>query len=74
MLVLGRVQNGVVVLDSKSVFPEGAVVTVSYGEPAKQITGAGRIEIPLVKTGSPGSVNLSGDQIAQILDQQDAAS
>ncbi len=63
MVVLGRVQNGVVVLDGDSALPEGAVVTISYGEPpTKQATaGASRIQVPLVHTGSPGSVHHEED-------------
>jgi hypothetical protein len=74
MVVFGRVQNGVVVLEGDSVLPEGAVVSVSYGDiPAKQANGRPRIEVPLVKTGRPGTVQLSGERIAQILDDEDAA-
>ena len=74
MVVLGRVRNGVVVLEGNANLPEGAVVTVSCGElPAKQANGRGRVEVPLVKTGRPGSVQLSGGRIAEILDQEDAA-
>ena len=74
MVVLGRVQNGVVVLDGDSALPEGAVVQVSYGEPpAKKIAGCTRVQVPLVKTGRPGSVQLSGERIAEILDEEDAA-
>jgi hypothetical protein len=75
MVVLGRVQNGVVVLEGNSNLPEGAVVTISYAEaPAKKATlGATRIELPLVRTGSPGSVQLTGERIAEIMDEEDAA-
>jgi len=73
MELLGRVQNGVVVLQGASLLPEGAVVTVSYGElPAKQANGRARVQVPLVKTGRPGSVKLSGERIAEILDDEDA--
>jgi hypothetical protein len=74
MVILGRVQNGVVVLQGESALPEGAVVTVSYGEiPAKTANGRARVEVPLVKTGQPGSVQLSGERIAEILDEEDVA-
>jgi len=75
MVVLGRVQNGVVVLEGNSALPEGAVVTVSYGDlPAKNASERKRVQLPLVKTGSPGSVQLSGERIAEILIEEDAAS
>jgi hypothetical protein len=75
MVVLGRVQNGVVILENGSALPEGAIVTVSCGEPPiKTATPGGtRVDVPLVKTGQPGSVDLSGERIADILDEEDAA-
>jgi hypothetical protein len=75
MVVLGRVQNGVIVLDGDSALPEGAVVTISYGEPpAKQSSvGNSRIQVSLVHTGRPGTVQLTGERIAKILDNEDAA-
>jgi hypothetical protein len=75
MVISGHVQNGVVVLDGNPALPEGAVVAVSYPVPVP-IQPAGdnrRIEVPLVRTGQPGSVNLTGHQIAEILDEEDAA-
>jgi hypothetical protein len=76
MVVLGRVQNGVVVLESGSALPEGAIVTVSCGEPSIKTgtPGGARVDVPLVRTGQPGSVHLSGERIAEILDEEDAAS
>jgi hypothetical protein len=32
-----------------------------------------RIEVPRVKTGEPGTVELSGQRIAEILDEEDAS-
>ena len=76
MVVVGRVKNGVVVLEGDSALPEGAIVTVSYGEPVpgKSVNGRTRIQVPLVKTDRPGSVDLTGDRIAEVLDDEDAAS
>jgi hypothetical protein len=76
MVVHGRVQNGVVVLERGFALPEGAVVMISYdGPPAKQKAAAdSRIQVPLVHTGSPGSVQLTGERIAEIMDEEDAAS
>jgi hypothetical protein len=75
MDVPGRVQNGVVVLEGVPVLPEGAKVTVSYhgpidagSQPDKQ-----RIEVPLVRTGEPGTVHLTGQRVAEILDEEDAS-
>ena len=75
MVVPGRVHNGVVVLEGDSALPEGAVVAVSYAElPATSPSpGTHRIEVPLVRTGQPGSIHLSGQRIAEILNDEDAA-
>lgn len=76
MVLIGRVQNGVVVFEGDFALPEGAIVTVSCGEPPvqKAATGQSRVEVPLVKTGRPGTVQLSGERIAEILDEEDATS
>ena len=75
MVILGRVQNGVVVPDSASALPEGATVTITY--PAlpetKPAAPKRRIQVPLVRTNQPGSVQLTGERIAEILDQEDAS-
>lgn len=62
MEIPGRVQNGVVLLEGAPALPVGAHVTVCYHgsivsrpEPNKR-----RIEVPLVRTGQPGSVTLTG--------------
>jgi hypothetical protein len=75
MIFTGRVQNGVVVLEGGSALPEGAAVTVSYPAAPKLQSPikAQRIEVPLVRTGQPGSVNLSGERIAEIMDEEDVS-
>lgn len=71
MEIPGRVQNGVVVLEGAAALPEGAKVTVSYRGPTD--VGAQsrkpRIEVPRVRTGEPGTVYLTGQRIAEILDE-----
>ena len=67
----GRVQNGVVILEGGPVLPEGTAVTVCYA--SRPPVGKKRIQVPLVRTGQPGSVHLTGDQIAAILDQEDVS-
>ena len=75
MEILGRVHNGVVVLDGKSLLPEGAAVAVRYPAPhsAKPVVAKRRIELPLVHCDQPGTVHLTGEWIAEILDAEDAA-
>ena len=76
MVISGHVQNGVVVLDGGLALPEGAVVVVSYPGPVAANTAgkSERIEVPLVSTGEPGTVSLTGEQIANILDREDVSS
>lgn len=76
MVIAGHVQNGVVVLDGDLALPEGTVVAISYPAPAssKPVGGNNRIQVPLVHTGQLGSVDLTSDRIAEILDEEDAAS
>jgi hypothetical protein len=75
MEILGRVHNGVVVLEGARELPEGAVVAVTY--PARKAacapTERKRVEFPLVRSARPGSVRLTGRRIAEILDDEDAA-
>lgn len=74
MILPGRVQNGVVVLDGEAALPEGAAVSVCFPAAigASPAIEKRRIEVPLVRTGQPGSVRLSGERIAEILDEEDA--
>jgi len=72
MNLQGRVQNGVVVLDGGLVLPEGAAVIVSYAAPAAERRK--RIAFPLVRSAKPGSLNLTSDQIADILEEEDVSS
>lgn len=76
MEISGRVHNGVVVLEGHSSLPEGAAVTVTYPVPggvARDVPKM-RIQVPLVRTGQPGTVNLTGERIAEILDEDDLPS
>ncbi len=75
MTILGRVQNGVIILEGDAALPEGTAVVVSYATvPPKATAGKPRIKLPLVRTGEPGTVHLTNQQIADILDDEDAAS
>jgi hypothetical protein len=72
----GRVQNGVIVLTDGFSLPEGTPVTVSCSlegtsqpPPKKK-----RVQLPLVRTGEPGSMHLTNERIAEIFDEEDVAS
>ena len=71
----GRVQNGVVVLEGEATLPEGtAVSVVSHTSPVIRVSrNPKRVELPLVRSKRPGSVDLTGERIAEILDEQDAS-
>jgi hypothetical protein len=75
MEIHGQVQNGVVVLEDGVALPEGTRVTVSC-----DIAGVSpkpgerkRVEFPLVHSKHPGSLHLTGQRIAEILDEEDAS-
>ena len=73
MEIPGRVQNGVVILQGATL-PEGSEVAVRLLPPQSSQASKKRIEVPLVRTGEPGSVDLTGEKITQILDEEDASS
>jgi hypothetical protein len=75
MVIRGRVQQGVVVLEGHVALPEGAAVTVTYPAPAQADAAAPkrRIQVPLVRTDQPCTVSLDGVRIAEILDEEDAS-
>ena len=75
MEIPGRIQNGVVVLDGAAHLPEGTHVTVlcPQAPTPPQPRKTKRVEFPLVHSKHPGSVHLTGERIAEILDQEDAS-
>lgn len=76
MEVVGRVQNGVVVLEGGVSLPEGAAVRVLCGAaPAIHVSPIRKpVKLPLVRSSVPGSVHLTNEMIGEILDEQDASS
>ncbi len=76
MEIPGRVQNGVVILEGESTLPEGmAVSVVPRVSPVIRVARRQRrVVLPLVPSENPGSVDLTGERIAEILDEQDAPS
>jgi hypothetical protein len=72
----GLVQNGVIVLSAGVSLPEGTPVTVScILEPGlPPATEKKRVQLPLVRTGEPGSLHLTNERIAEIFDEEDVAS
>ena len=74
MEILGRVHNGVVVLEGEPPLPEGTVVTVSCEvKPAKLAVEVKRIEFPLVRSKHPGSLQLTAERVAEFLEEEDVS-
>ena len=73
MQIRGRIHNGVVVLEGGVSLPEGTIVIVSY--PASPSTAPHdsrqRVRLPLVPSDRPGTLELTNDRIAEILDDDD---
>lgn len=71
MNIPGRVQNGVVVLEGEMTLPEGAAVfvcprTAPVIHVAKHQTP---VVLPLFVSDKPGTIDLTNDRIAEILDR-----
>jgi hypothetical protein len=73
MTLPGRVHNGVVVLEGDFTLPEGTEVSVlSRATPVLRVSKhQKRIQVPLVRSSKPGSLHLTGEMIAEILDAED---
>ncbi len=72
MEIRGRVHNGVVVLEGELSLPEGTEVIVSSGAaPETKAVGEHRIEFPLVRSKHPGSLQLTGQRVAEFLGEDD---
>jgi len=76
MQIPGRIQGGVVVLEGGTSLPEGTSVIV-FCNAAKHHAAAAqsaRIQVPLVHTNRPGAVELTGERIAELMDDDDVSS
>ena len=76
MELYGLVQNGVIVLSGGLSLPEGTPVTVSCNLEVgpRPPSEKKRVQVPLVRTGEPGTMNLNNERIAEIFDEEDVAS
>jgi hypothetical protein len=75
MTIPGRIRNGVVILDGESTLPDGTPVSVvSRTSPVIRVAKQQRpVVLPLVPSDRPGSIELTAEGIAEILDEQDAS-
>jgi hypothetical protein len=73
MVIQGRVHNGVIILEGGLTLPEGMQVTISC--PAAPIADRAspkrRVQLPLVPSRRPGTLNLTAERVAEILDEDD---
>lgn len=71
----GHVENGVIVLDGAAKLPEGTLVDVSLRAATKIHVAAERkqVELPIFPYDGPPDIELTNDQIAEILDEEDAS-
>jgi hypothetical protein len=73
MRIRGRVRNGMVILEGAPPLPEGMEVTVSCpGAPIRRRPGKKRrVKLPLVESKRPGTLQLTNERIAEILQEED---
>lgn len=71
MNIGGKVQNGVIVLAEGLRLPEGTVVSISCEPPVPVASEDRRVSFPLVRSSHPGSLQLTGEKIADVLDAED---
>jgi hypothetical protein len=73
MGIPGRIRNGVVVLEGGETLPEGtAVSVVPRAAPLIRVAKRQRrVLLPLVPSKRPGSVRLSAERIAELLEEDD---
>jgi hypothetical protein len=70
----GYVQNGVIVLSGGATLPEGTPVVVSCGvENATPSSEKKRVQLPLVRSATPGMLHLTNAMIGEIFDAEEAA-
>ena len=73
MEISGIVQNGVVVLDGSVSLPDGANVIVTYRTtPVIRVAkNQKRVQFPLFPSSEPGTLDLTSERIADILDDEE---
>ena len=70
----GLVQNGVVILPGGQSLPEGTRVTVSV-PPSKPVgKSKRRISLPLVPSAHPGTLQMTTERVAELLEEADVPS
>ena len=75
MDVPGRIENGVVVLEAGTKLPEGAQVVVSLRTmpPVRVAPTRHPVRLPIFDYDGPPDIDLTNDQIGEILTREDAS-
>jgi hypothetical protein len=73
MQVLGRVSNGVVILEGNRSLPEGTQVVVTVC-PTDCETMGSPLPFPVVRSEQPSSLDLTNEKIAELLEDEDFSS
>jgi hypothetical protein len=73
MEIPGRVKNGVVVLEGGPVLPEGTpVIVLARASPVIHVAKKKRrVVLPLVPSKRPGTLRLTAERIAEILEEEE---
>jgi hypothetical protein len=75
MVIHGQIEHGAIVLPGNVCLPEGAPVTVIVqASPALPATDRPRVQLPLIKSNHAGELKLTGESIAEIVDEDDLSS
>jgi hypothetical protein len=76
MDINGLVQNGVVIFPEGQSLPEGMRVTVSCSLPPSKTAGKAkhRISLPLVPSVNPGTLQMTAERVAELLEEPDVSS
>ncbi len=70
MRIPGTIRDGKVVIEEQFALPEGTHVFVVMAD-AAGIAKSATVEFPLKKASMPGSLKLSNQRIAELLDDED---
>lgn len=75
MVISGRVHNGVVVLEGGLTLPEGIQVTASCPVvPSAELNRhKRRVNLPLVSSSRPGTLDLTAERVAERLDEDNVS-
>jgi len=74
MKIPGHVANGVVVLEGATLPAGAAVVVFAPGQRHGRKPRKERVRFPLVRSKHPGTLDLTNERIAEILENEDMAS